>query len=507
MSRRLRFPAGRCSAAGLAAAIVALASAGTAAAAVAPTVSTEPASSVAATSATLNGTVNPNGTATSWHFEYGTTTAYGQQTPTQSAGAGTSATGVSALLSGLQTGKLYHFRIVATSTGGTSSGADETFTTVGGAARPGVTTSPATGVTNNAAKLNGTVNPNGQTTTWFFEYGTTTSYGTKTAAKNAGTGTKPVNVSVAIGKLSAGTTYHVRLVASNASGTTEGGDQSFTTSGPPAVQTGTAQAVAATTATLTGTVNPLGQATTWHFEYGTTTAYGFKTPDKKAGGGSAPVGASAPIASLTPGTTYHYRLVATSKAGTTSGTDATFTTVAPVTLKASRRTVVFGSALTLSGTVAGGHSGVTVTVLAQRFGATAFTAAATVLSGSGGTWSYAVRPRIQTSYEASVNGATSRSVAIGVRPHISLTLTSHGARLSTKVSAARSFAGRLVRLQRLSSGRWRDLARKHLNRSSATTFSTGLLPHGTSTVRIAFSVNQAGVGYLGGFSRTRVVHR
>jgi len=61
------------------------------------------------------------------------------------------------------------------------------------------------------------VNPNGQTTTWHFEYGTTTSYGTKTAAKSAGQETKPANVSVTITGLSAGTTYHFRLAASKLS--------------------------------------------------------------------------------------------------------------------------------------------------------------------------------------------------------------------------------------------------------------------------------------------------
>jgi hypothetical protein len=214
MSRRLGLKGGRWSVAALAAGILALASAGSADAAVGPSVSTGSATSVTATSAALNRTVNPNGTATSWHFEYGTTTAYGQTTPAQNAGSGTSSLSVSVSVSNLQAAKAYHFRIVATSAGGTSSGADATFTTPAlGASPPAAVTSAATGVKGDAATLNGTVNPNGAATTWFFEYGTTTGYGTTTPSKNAGNGTKAAKVSAPIAKLSAGVTYHFRLVA------------------------------------------------------------------------------------------------------------------------------------------------------------------------------------------------------------------------------------------------------------------------------------------------------
>ena len=122
------------------------------------------------------------------------------------------------------------------------------------------------------------------------------------------------------------------------SGTTVGGDQSFTTAGPPAVQTGAAQNVSTTSATLTGSVNPLGRGTNWHFEYGTTTSYGQNTPNENAGAGSTALNASAAIAKLAPATTYHYRLVAKSGIGTSTGTDATFTTLSAVTLTASALT-------------------------------------------------------------------------------------------------------------------------------------------------------------------------
>ncbi|MCU0309111.1 MAG: hypothetical protein MUE51_15370, partial [Thermoleophilia bacterium] len=97
---------------------------------------------------------------------------------------------------------------------------------------------------------------------------------------------------------------------------------------PPVVLIGATAGVSTTGATLLGTVTPNLQATTSRFEFGTTTAYGSQTPlgDVAAAGGATPV--SAAIAGLAPGTTYHYRLVATNADGTSTSGDATFTTAA-----------------------------------------------------------------------------------------------------------------------------------------------------------------------------------
>jgi hypothetical protein len=75
-------------------------------------------------------------------------------------------------------------------------------------------------------------------------------------------------------------------------------------------------------------VNPRGQSTQWHFEFGTTTAYGLNSADASAGSGQTANAVSAAISGLTPGTTYHYRLVATNTSGTVNGQDQTFTTAA-----------------------------------------------------------------------------------------------------------------------------------------------------------------------------------
>jgi Divergent InlB B-repeat domain len=105
----------------------------------APAVTTGGASSATQTGATVSGTVNPNGANVSdCHFQYGTTTAYGSVAACgASPGAGTSAAGVSAALSGLAAGTTYHYRLVATNGGGTTNGADATFSTSSPAAPSG----------------------------------------------------------------------------------------------------------------------------------------------------------------------------------------------------------------------------------------------------------------------------------------------------------------------------------------------------------------------------------
>jgi len=172
-----------------------------------------------------------------------------------------------------------------------------------------------------------------------------------------------------------------------------------------------------------------------------------------------------------------------------------------VTIRAARLAVVFGQHVTLSGAVSTGQSGETVTVYAQRFGESSFRSIATVLTTAGGAWSYAAKPSIRTEYEASWKTAPSSPVAVGVHPLVSLRALK-GARFSTHVAAGRSFAGRYVKLQRLSAlGQWVTVSMKQLNASSTALFHPKLA-RGRSKLRVAISINQAGPGYLGGTSRT-----
>jgi plastocyanin len=199
----------------------------------APVVSTGSAGAVSETEATLNGTVNPSEQATTYRFEYGTTTAYGQKTTEESAGSGSSPVDKSAPVSGLAPSTTYHFRLVAKNATGTSFGLDRTFTTIG---PPSATTGSATLVTDASARLNGSFNPGGFQATYFFEYGTTTAYGSKTGPGSAGNGTSVASVSMAVAGLSPETTYHFQLVAENIAGTAFGGDQTFTTATEPPLE-------------------------------------------------------------------------------------------------------------------------------------------------------------------------------------------------------------------------------------------------------------------------------
>src|SRR5439155_1938989 len=178
-------------------------------------------------SATLNGSVNPDGLTTTVYFQYGTTTSYGHTTASQSKTGNTSQS-VLANIGGLTAGTTYHFRIVATNSAGTRYGSDRTFTTLTSTRPPLVITNPATTVTHSSATLNGSVDPHGLTTTVYFQYGTTTSYGHTTATQSK-TGNTYQNVAANISSLSASTTYHFRIVATNSAGTVYGSDRTFTT--------------------------------------------------------------------------------------------------------------------------------------------------------------------------------------------------------------------------------------------------------------------------------------
>ncbi len=200
-----------------------------------------------------------------------------------------------------------------------------------GALPPTGTTEAATGVTETGATLRGTINPNGQPTSDYFNYGTTASYGSKTTELSVGSDSVNHALSAAVAGLAAGTTYHFQIVANYASGasTVLGGDRTFITASPagaPTVSTGAATSIGETQATLRGTINPHGTATTYFFNYGPTNSYGETTAIASAGAGSISHEVVATIAGLTPGTTYHFQLIAHNSLGDAPGFDETFTT-------------------------------------------------------------------------------------------------------------------------------------------------------------------------------------
>jgi hypothetical protein len=140
---------------------------------------------------------------------------------------------------------------------------------------------------------------------------------------------------------------------------------------PPRAATERAVHAGETTVALEGTVNPRGMETTCYFQYGATTAYGAQTPTAVAGSGTTGVKVSQAISGLQPGTTYHYRIVASSTGGTSDGVDRTFTTkripLKFVIVKASKVST-FGSPFSLTGTLTGaGGAGHEVVLQASTF--------------------------------------------------------------------------------------------------------------------------------------------
>jgi PKD repeat protein len=202
-----------------------------------PAVTTNAASGVGQTTATLNGSVDPNDPddGGSFTFSWGTTSGGPYNTGSQSGsfGAGTSGAAVSLQITGLTGDTTYFFQLCATNDWGTVCGGEQSFTS--DSPPPTVVTGAATGITTSGATLAGTVNPNGSTVTQvFFNYGTDTSYGSSAAASpSPGGGKTAKTVQASLSALASGTTFHYQLCATNGSGSKCGGDKTFATDQPP----------------------------------------------------------------------------------------------------------------------------------------------------------------------------------------------------------------------------------------------------------------------------------
>jgi plastocyanin len=202
-----------------------------------PTVFSEQASGLGESEATLNGSVNPNGKATKYFFEWGENELYGQQTTPPPAIEGTSPQAVSAHLAGLTPGTVYHYRLIAENEAGTVEGADVAFTTVSPPGKPTTLTAAAIAVGETSATLKGSVNPDGQLSEYRFEWGLTTSYGALTELLPEPAEDRLAHsVSAKLEDLLPGTVYHYRLVAKNVSGSSQGLDREFKTASPPPPQ-------------------------------------------------------------------------------------------------------------------------------------------------------------------------------------------------------------------------------------------------------------------------------
>ena len=257
-----------------------------------PEATTGAATAITITGATVSASINPEGSATTYHFDYGTDLSYGSQAPTPDATVGSDSTAhtVSQTLINLTPNTTYHYRVAATTGTTTVYSPDETFTT---AALPSVVaTGAATNVTYTGATVAGTINPMGMDTQYHFEYGTDTSYGSQAPTPDGvvGSDTNVHPLTQTLTGLEPSTTYHYRLDAVVDGFAAPGPDETFTTAPlPTVVTTGSASGVGLFGATVSGTINPMGIDTQYTFEYGTSTSYGSQIPvtDKEVGSDSS----------------------------------------------------------------------------------------------------------------------------------------------------------------------------------------------------------------------------
>jgi hypothetical protein len=305
-------------------------------------VSTDPATEIRNTAAQLNGSLDPNGDKTDYHFEYvvastffesGYASAISVPVPGGDAGEAAGNQPVSAAISGLSPVTTYFFRLIAHNATGQTVGADQTFETL--PAVKDLVTEAATAITPGSAQLNGSLDPNGEDAEYHFEYVADADFQVSGFEHSASSPVPDADAGEAAGKkllsdsisgLLPNTVYDVRIQASNASGATLGNVEQFTTHGlaPDFVEEGSTPTF--TEAALRATINPHNEVTSYHFEYGPTDSYGSNTIELTIPAGYGAVQVKDTAQNLTPGAEYHYRIVASNSTGPMTGPDQTFTT-------------------------------------------------------------------------------------------------------------------------------------------------------------------------------------
>jgi hypothetical protein len=301
----------------------------------APTVETEKASPVGRTSAVLNASVNPNGSAVSeCYFEYGSSESSltGTAQCTYSPGAGETPVPVYADLEALPESTPYFFRIHARSSAGTSTGSIDEVTTLPTA--PKSNTMQAKPIGHTTATFNATITPNdAEVSECFFEYGTASDEldNQVSCAQAPGAGSEPVVVSAVVTDLQESTVYYYRVVARNSFASEQGGRTKFETlPSAPKVNAEAAHPIARTTATLKGSVTPNDvPIEACYFQWGAHSVEEHTVPCEPAalGSGEEAVTVTAQLTGLKESETYDYRLVASSARGTTTSSEPHFTTL------------------------------------------------------------------------------------------------------------------------------------------------------------------------------------
>ena len=283
-----------------------------------PKATTEAVQGVKGTSAELKGEVYPNGLKTEYWFEYGKEGSFESKTTVTEAGSNHEWHAEHATVT-LEPCVEYQFRVVAEnedsrnehSPGGVVDGETMYFKTK---CKPVVTPEAATNITSKKATLNATVNPEGTPAEYYFEYGKVgegLAHKVPASAEGIGSGTEGVKVKQTITGLTPGESYESCVIAANEVGETKSCSAVFKTLKPTAT-TEPASNIISTEAVLNGTVNPAGEDTHYHFEYGPTEAYGHSTPTEDIGAGTSNVKVMHTLGHLAAATKYYYRVVATS---------------------------------------------------------------------------------------------------------------------------------------------------------------------------------------------------
>jgi hypothetical protein len=216
---------------------------------------------------------------------------------------------------------------------------------------PTATTGAASLITATGATLSAASDPEASDTTAYFQYGTTSAYGSTSGSADIGSGATSVATSetVTVAGLTAATVYHYRAVASNPNGTTFGADKTFAAPAEPSITTAASAALSATGAEVSLAVNPDGLATTVYLMYGTTTNYGNTTASISLRAGKIATPAFLLFPDLSANTIYYYEVVMVNAAGTFYGPPQQFTTLGfDTTLVAARGTGASGTATTFA---------------------------------------------------------------------------------------------------------------------------------------------------------------
>ena len=171
-----------------------------------------------------------------------------------------------------------------------------------------------------------------------------------------------------------------------------------------------------------------------------------------------------------------------------------------VSLAASTGVIVYGEQVTLSGVVSNHLAGEQVTIYYQPYPQPNLIQRATLLTTTGGVFSFIVQPQILTTYQAAWKSIYATPATVAVAPK--LTLGRNNGWI-IRAGGGHSFAGRSVQLQRLNdaTGQWVTLRKVELNSKSSVRVLYRL-PKGINHLRVTMSVNQAGAGFLGAISET-----